>query len=322
MKGVRIHRFGGPEVLCLEELDEPRPAPDQVVVRVAAAGVNFIDIYQRTGLYSSPLPHPLGLEGAGTVVAVGPGVTGLRQGDRVAWVGIPGSYAEVAAVPAARLISVPPALDLSLATASLLQGMTAHYLATTVYPLKPGDTCLVHAAAGGVGQLLTQLAKLKGARVLGTVSTEEKAAVARACGADEVILYSRQDVEAEVKRLTASAGVEVVYDSVGQATFSGSLRSLAPRGMFVSFGQSSGPLPPIQSDQLRSQGSLFFTRPSLFHYIARREELLARAGDLFGWLTAGRLEVRIDSRFPLAEAAAAHRRLESRQSIGKVLLAP
>lgn len=322
MHAIRIHTTGGPEVLRYEELPQPHPAAGQVLVRVAASGVNYIDIYHRSGLYPLPLPATLGQEGAGTVEAVGPGVVGIQPGDRVAWSGIPGSYADYILAPAERLVGVPAHLGLEQAAAAMLQGMTAHYLACTTYPLAAGETCLVHAAAGGVGLLLVQIAKLRGARVIGTVSTAAKADLARQAGADYVIRYTEQDFEAEVRRITHGAGVQVVYDSVGRVTFEKSLNCLARRGMLVLFGQSSGPVPPFDPQILNQKGSLFLTRPSLAHYTATREELLSRAGEVLGWIAAGRLALRIHRTYPLARAAEAHRDLESRATSGKLLLIP
>ena len=322
MKAIRVHAHGGPEVLQYEEVPQPAPGRGEALVRIAAAGVNYIDTYHRRGLYQVPLPFTPGVEAAGVVEAVGPEVSEVQVGDRVAYTGPLGAYAEYAVVPASRLVKLPEAIDFPTAAAVLLQGMTAHYLTHSTYPLKPGDTALVHAAAGGVGLLLVQVAKMRGARVIGTVSTEEKAALAKEAGADEVILYTKQDFEAEVKRLTDGRGVEVVYESVGKDTFDKSLNCLAPRGYLVLFGQSSGPVPPFDPQILNQKGSLFLTRPTLQHYVATREELLQRAGDVFGWVASGRLKVRVDSTFKLEEAAEAHRRLEGRQSAGKILLMP
>ena len=322
MKAIRIHASGGPEVIRFEELPPPTPGPGEAVIQVAAAGVNYIDTYHRAGLYRLPLPVTLGQEGAGTVTATGPGVTTVRAGDRVAWTGMQGSYAESLVAPTDRLVSVPGGMGLEQAAAAMLQGMTAHYLACATYPLKPSDVCLVHAAAGGVGLLLTQIAKLRGAQVIGTVSTQAKAALAREAGADYVVLYTTQDFEAEVKRLTEQRGVQVVYDSVGRTTFEKSLNCLAPRGMLVLFGQSSGPVPPFDPQVLNQKGSLFFTRPSLVHYIATRDELLARASEMFRWITSGKLKLRIHARYPLERAADAHRDLEGRKTTGKLLLIP
>ena len=322
MKAIRVHQLGGPEVLTYE--DEPTPVPHagEVLVKLAAVGVNFIDTYQRTGLYKLPLPFTPGQEAAGVVAALGSGVADVKVGDRVAYAGIVGAYAEYATVPAERVIAVPDGVSPKDAAAGLLQGMTAHYLTSSTYPLKPGDTCLVHAAAGGMGLLLCQIAKLKGARVIGTVSTEEKAALARAAGAAEVILYAKQDFEAAVKELTRGAGVQVVYDSVGKTTFDKSLNCLARRGMMVLYGQSSGPVAPLDPQVLNQKGSLFLTRPTLAHYIATRADLLARADEVFGLMRVGTLKVRIGREFPLAQAATAHRQLEARQTTGKVLLIP
>ena len=321
MKAIRVHRWGGPEVLQLEEVPAPTPGPGQVVVRVEAAGINFIDVYQRTGHYKTPLPFTPGQEAAGTVTAVGAGVTAPRVGDRVAYTGVLGAYAEYAVVPADRVVALPDAVSAEQGAAAMLQGMTAHYLATSTYPLKPGDACLVHAAAGGVGLLLCQIAKARGARVIGTASTREKAALARAAGADDVILYTEQDFEVEVKRL-AGAGLQVVYDSVGKATFEKGLNCLQPRGMMVLFGQSSGPVGPFDPQVLNQKGSLYLTRPTVANYIATRAELLARAGDVLAWVRDGKLKLRIAHTFPLAEAAEAHRQLEGRKTTGKVLLIP
>ena len=322
MKAIRVTSFGGPEVLRLEDVPIPAPGPGEVLVKVEAAGLNFIDVYHRTGLYANPLPFTPGPEGAGAVAALGPGVSGFRPGDRVAWASGLGSYAEQVLVPAAHLVPVPSGVDTRTAAALMLQGMTAHYLSESTYPLKAGDTCLVHAAAGGVGLLLVQMAKRRGARVFGTVSTDEKAALARGAGADEVIRYTQQDFLAEVKRLTEGRGVQVVYDSVGQATFEKSLDCLAPRGMLVLFGQSSGPVPPFNPSLLAAKGSLFLTRPTLFHYIADRASLEARVAHVLGAAASGRLKVRIERTFPLAEAAEAHRTLEGRKTTGKALLLP
>jgi len=322
MRAVRLLAHGGPEVLSYTELPSPRPGPGQVLVSVEAAGVNFIDIYQRTGLYSVTLPAVLGQEAAGTVAALGDGVTGWREGDRVGFVVQLGAYADSVVVAADRLVPLPVKVSAQEAAAVLLQGMTVQYLTTSTFPLKAGDTCLIHAAAGGVGHLLVQVAKLKGANVIGTVSTEEKAVLAREAGADHVITYVDQDFESEARRLTAGRGVQVVYDSVGQATFLKSLNVLAPRGMMVSFGQSSGPVAPVDPLTLSQRGSLFLTRPILGHYIATREALLARAAEALGWMARGDVKVRIDSVLPLSAAADAHRRLESRRSTGKLLLIP
>ena len=322
MKGIRVHATGGPEVLRYEDIPDRSPGVGEVLVRLEAVGVNFIDVYQRTGLYTRPLPFTPGLEGAGVVAGVGPDVTGLAVGDRVAYPGVPGAYAEFAVAPAARVVKVPEGIDARTAAAVMLQGITAHYLVHSTYPLRSGEWALVHAGAGGVGLLLIQMAKRIGAHVIGTVSTEAKADLARAAGAEHVILYTQQDFEVETKRLTEGRGVQVVYDSVGKTTFDKSLNVLAPRGYMVLFGQSSGPVPPFDPQMLNTKGSLFLTRPTSAHYIATREELLKRAGDLFAWIKAGRLTVRIERLLPLAQAAEAHRLLESRQTAGKVLLTP
>ena len=323
MKAIRVPQLGGPEVLQFEEIPDPNPGAGEVVVRVEAAGVNFIDVYHRTGLYKvAPPPFTLGQEGAGTVESVGEGVTEVAPGDRVAWTNVLGSYAEKALVPVSKLVPRPAGVSARLGAAVMLQGMTAHYLACSTYPLKPGDTCLIHAAAGGVGLLLCQIAKLRGARVLGTTSNEEKAALAREAGADEVILYTEKDFAVEVKRLTGGRGVQVIYDGVGQTTFEKGLDCLAPRGMMVTYGQSSGVVPPFAPAILNAKGSLYVTRPSLGHYIATREELLARAGDVLGWLRDGKLALRAEHDFPLAQAADAQRALEGRKTTGKVLLIP
>jgi NADPH2:quinone reductase len=322
MKAIRVKTVGGPEVLTLEDVPDPKAGPGEAVVKLEAAGLNYIDVYFRTGLYKAQLPLTLGLEGGGVVTEVGPNVTEVKAGDRVAYTGVPGAYAQFAAVPAARLVKLPEGLDGKMGAAAMLQGMTAHYLSHTTYPLKSGDWCLVHAAAGGVGLLLCQMAKMRGARVIGTVSTEAKAKLAREAGADEVILYTTQDFEAEVKRVTGGAGVQVVYDSVGKTTFDKSLNCLAMRGMLALYGQSSGPISSFDPAILNQKGSLFLTRPSLFHYTVTREELLQRSGDVLGWVKAGKLKLRINLTLPLAQAAEAHRQLEGRQTTGKVLLIP
>lgn len=322
MHAIRVHEFGGSEVLRYEDVPVPEPGPGQARVKITAAGVNFIDIYYRTGQYRSNPPLILGQEAAGVVDAVGPGVEELKVGDRVAYAMEQGAYAEYAIVPAWRLVPVPEGVDLELAAASMLQGMTAHYLTHSTYPIKSGDTSLVHAAAGGVGGLLVQIAKRSGARVIATVSNEEKAQEAREAGADEVILYTQIDFAAETKRLTGGRGVDVVYDSVGKSTFWGSLDSLRRRGYMVLYGQSSGAVEPFDPQVLNAKGSLFLTRPTLGSYTADREELLQRAEDLFAWIRAGELRVRIAATYPLSEAAEAHQFIESRQAKGKVLLIP
>jgi NADPH2:quinone reductase len=321
-RAIMVHETGGPEVLRLEEHDPGEPGPGQVRVRVAAAGLNFIDVYFRTGLYQRPLPFVVGLEGAGVVEHVGQGVTGFRAGDRVAWASVPGSYADTVVAPPEVLVHAPAGVDDDVAAAAMLQGMTAHYLVHGTRTTRPGDTALVHAAAGGVGLLLVQMLKAAGARVLGTCSTEEKAALVRDAGADDVVLYTREDFQAAARRFTGGTGVDVVYDAVGKTTFDGSLASLRPRGMLVLYGQASGPVPPFELRRLSDLGSLFLTRPSLTHYIATRPEFEARAGAVLGAIAAGTLHVRIGARFPLAAAAEAHRALEGRRTTGKVLLVP
>jgi len=322
MKAVRIHAPGGPEVLKYEDVPEPQPKAGEAVVKVDAAGLNYIDVYYRSGHYKAELPMTLGLEAGGTVTAVGPNVTEVRVGDKVAYTGVAGAYAQYAAVPAQRLVVLPAGVSTRQGAAAMLQGMTAHYLACSTYPLKRGDTCLVHAAAGGVGLLLCQIAKMRGARVIGTVSTEAKAKLAREAGADEVILYTTQDFEAEVKRLTSGRGVQVVYDSVGKTTFEKGLSCLAPRGLMALYGQSSGPIGTFDPQVLNQKGSLFLTRPSLGHHVATREELLQRAGEVLGWIRDGKLRLRTEFEFPLKDAAEAHRALEGRKTTGKVLLIP
>ena len=322
MRAIRVHRFGGPEEMVLEELPTPEPDPGAARVRLAAAGVNYSEVGQRTGSHGGPLPQTIGREGAGTVEAIGTGVDAVSVGDRVVWCSVPGAYATAAVVPAERLVRLPDAISFEQAAAAMLQGMTAHYLTHSTYPLQPGDSCLVHAAAGGVGLLLCQLAKRRGARVLGTVSTEAKAALARSAGADAVILYTEQDFEAEVKRLTDGAGVSVVYDGVGKDTFEKSLRCLSRRGMLALYGQASGPIPPLDTRVLNSLGSLFMTRPSLGDYVATRQELLERCGEVLGRVADRSLKLRIERTYPLAEAAQAHRDLTGRRTTGKLLLLP
>jgi NADPH2:quinone reductase len=322
MKAVRVHAPGGPDALKYEDVPEPTPKAGEAVVKIDAAGLNYIDVYQRSGLYKLDLPLTLGLEAGGTVTAVGAGVTEVKVGDKVAYTGVPGAYAQYAAVPAQRLVVLPPGLQPKQGAAAMLQGMTAHYLACSTYPLKTGDTCLVHAAAGGVGLLLCQIARMRGARVIGTVSTDEKAKLAREAGADQVILYTKQDFEVEVKRITGGKGLQVVYDSVGKTTFDKGFNCLAPRGMMALYGQSSGPIGAFDPQVLNQKGSLFLTRPSLGHYIATREELSQRAGEVLGWIRDGKLKLRTELEFPLKDAAEAHRALEGRKTTGKVLLIP
>ncbi|HKZ81298.1 MAG TPA: quinone oxidoreductase [Pyrinomonadaceae bacterium] len=322
MKAIQVSDTGGPEVLTLVELPVPVPKPQEVVVQIKAAGVNFIDVYFREGRYPAPLPFVNGQEAAGVVTTVGAEVTSLRTGDRVAYTGVLGSYAQYASVPANRLVKIPDQLDFMQAAAAMLQGMTAHYLSHSTYPLKPGETALVHAAAGGVGLLLVQMAKQLGARVIGTVGSEAKAQLAKEAGADEVVIYTTQDFEAETLRLTAGQGVHVIYDGVGQATFDKDLNVLRPRGYLILFGAASGPVPPLDLMKLVQKGSLFVTRPSLAHYIATREELETRSDDVMRMITRGDLKLRIHSTYALAEAQQAHRDLESRKTSGKLLLIP
>lgn len=323
MQAVVVHSPGGPQALVVEERPDPRPEEGQVLVDVRAAGLNYIDVYQRTGKYPLPTPFVAGSEGAGVVAAVGPGVDGVQLGDAVAWAMVPGAgYAERVVVPADRLVPVPDGVDLQTAAAVMLQGMTAHYLVTSTCPLADGSVALVHAAAGGVGLLLTQAAVARGARVIGTTSTQEKARLAGEAGASHVIRYDEVDVAEQVRRLTDGRGVDVVYDGVGRATWEGSLDSLRPRGLMVLFGAASGAPDPVDPNVLNTKGSLFLTRPSLAHHIATREELLWRAGEVFDWVRSGALSVRIGARYPLAEAARAHEDLEARRTTGKSLLLP
>jgi NADPH2:quinone reductase len=322
MKAIRVHQQGGPEALQYEDVPMPEPGEGQARIKIEAIGVNFIDIYHRTGLYKLPTPFIPGSEAAGIVDALGADVSEVKVGDRVAHAMERGSYAEYAVLPAWKLVKIPDSISAQAAAAVMLQGLTAHYLSYSTYPLRMGEWALVHAAAGGVGLLLTQLAKRCGAQVIGTVSTEEKAELARQAGADEVILYTQDDFEAETKRITNGKGVDVVYDSVGKDTFDKSLKCLRPRGYIVLYGASSGPVPPFDLQRLNSGGSLFVTRPSLGHYIQDRAELLQRSEELFGLMTAGELDVRIDKTFGLADVPEAHRYMEARQSKGKVLLIP
>lgn len=322
MLAIRIHETGGAEKLRAEEIALPAPAAGEVRFRVEAAGLNFIDTYKRSGLYPMPLPFVVGQEAAGVITAVGAGVADFRVGDRIATVAASGAYAQEAIAPVAQLVRIPAGVDSPVAAAVLLQGMTAHYLACDTWALKPGDLALIHAAAGGTGLLLTQIAKLRGARVLATVGSAEKAALAREAGADEVCVYSHENFTDAARAFSGGRGVDVVYDGVGRATFEGSLNSLRPRGMLVSFGNASGAVPPFAPLLLSQKGSLFFTRPTLAHYTLTAAELSGRAGDLFNWIAAGSLRVRIGATFPLAQAADAHRALEGRATTGKVLLLP
>lgn len=320
MKAIQIQQFGGPEALVYGDAPLPEPGPGQVRVKIAAAGVNFIDVYHRLGQYPLPLPFIPGVEGAGIVDALGPDVVGVRRGSRVAYCMTAGTYGQYALAPADKLVPVPDGLSLDRAAAVLLQGMTAHYLALSTYALGPDDVALVHAAAGATGSLLVQIAKMMGATVIATVGSAAKAALAAADGADHVVLYTETDFVDAVKHITEGRGVNVVYDSVGQATFMQSLACLRPRGLMVLFGQSSGPVPPIDLQLLNQKGSLYATRPNLAHYITTRTELLSRAGDVFMWVTEGQLKVRVDRTLPLRDAAEAHRLLQSRQTAGKLLL--
>ena len=322
MKAIRIHETGGPEVLRYEDVPVPKLREGEALIRLKAIGVNFIDIYQRNGLYPMPLPFVPGSEGAGVVEDVAPGSSEVKRGDRVAYTNVLGSYAEYIAAPAWRLVPIPHELDFTVAAAAMLQGMTAHYLTHSTYPVRQGTFALVHAAAGGVGALLVQMAKQRGARVIATVSSEEKAGIAREAGADDVIMYMRENFEEVVKRITETAGVQVVYDSVGKDTFDRGLNCLALRGTMVLYGQASGPVPPIDLRVLNAKGSLFVTRPSLHHYTHTRGELLDRAGDVLSWVRDGTLRIRIDRTLPLAEASAAHARLQGREALGKILLLP
>jgi NADPH2:quinone reductase len=322
MKAIQVSQTGGPEALVLAELPEPKPKANEALVQIKAAGVNFIDVYFREGRYPTPVPFVNGQEAAGVVTEVGSDVTEVKPGDRVAYTGALGSYAEYAAVPATRLVKIPDDLSFEQAAAAMLQGMTAHYLLHSTYKLQAGETALIHAAAGGVGLLLVQMAKMIGARVIATAGTEEKAQLARAAGADECIVYTEADFETETRRLTDGQGVNVVYDGVGKATFEKGLNVLSPRGYMVLFGGSSGAVPPFDLIKLSQKGSLFVTRPTLAHYVVTREDLEWRAGDVLGWIAAGKLKLRIHKEYPLADAAQAHRDLEGRKTTGKLLLAP
>jgi NADPH2:quinone reductase len=322
MKAVQVQKSGGPDVLTLVDLPAPKPQPNEAVVKVSAAGVNFIDVYIREGLYPSTLPFVIGQEASGIVSEIGANVKTFKPGDRVAYTGIRGSYAEFAAVPADRLVLLPPGISEQQAAAAMLQGMTAHYLVHDTYPLKKGESALIHAAAGGVGLLLVQMAKNVGARVIATVGTEEKAKLARTAGADEVILYAQQDFEAETKRLTDGKGVHVIYDGVGKTTFDKDLNVLRPRGYLALFGASSGPVPLFDLSKLAQKGSLFITRPTLVNYMATHEELQKRATDVLTMIAAGKVKLRIEHIYPLREVQQAHRDLEGRKTTGKLLLIP
>ena len=322
MQAIQVSQTGGPEVLSLVDLPAPKPKPDEALVNIKAAGINFIDVYVREGRYPTPVPFVCGQEGAGVVTEIGSEVTTLKPGDRVAYTSVLGSYAEYAAVPASRLVKIPDELDFEQAAAAMLQGMTAHYLVHSSYPLKKDETALIHAAAGGVGLLLVQMAKKIGARVIATAGTHEKAQLARDAGADECIVYTEADFEAETRRLTDGAGVHVVYDGVGKATFDKDLNVLRPRGYLVLFGGASGAVPPFDLIKLSQKGSLFITRPTLAHYIATREDLEWRANEVLQAIARGELKLRIHKVYPLAEAAQAHRDLEGRKTTGKLLLKP
>ena len=322
MRAIQVSQVGGPEVLTLVDVPVPQPGPGEALVQIKAAGVNFIDVYFREGRYPAPLPFINGQEASGVVTAIGGGVSGVRVGERVAYTGVRGSYAEYAVVPADRLVAIPDQLSFETAAAVMLQGMTAHYLSHSTYPIQRGDTVLIHAAAGGVGLLLVQMAKYLGARVIGTAGSAAKAGLAREAGADEVILYNEDDFEVETKRLTSNEGVHVVYDGVGQATFEKDLNVLRPRGYLVLFGGSSGAVPPFDLIQLSQKGSLFVTRPSLHHYIHSRAELEQRSNDVLRMFASGDVKLRIHKVYPLAEAQLAHRDLEARKTSGKLLLVP
>jgi NADPH:quinone reductase len=322
MRAVQIDEQGGPEQMVLRELPDPSAGSGEVVVEIGAAGVNFIDTYQRTGLYPVPLPYTLGMEGAGTVVEAGDGVGGIQVGDTVAWAMVPGAYATRAVVPVEKLMRIPETIPLDVAAAVPLQGMTAHFLTTDTFPLAAGDRCLIHAGAGGVGLLLVQIAKMKGAEVFTTVGSPEKAALAAAAGADHTILYNEVDFAGAVREIAGERPIDVVYDGVGKSVFSASLTVLRPRGMMVTFGNASGPPDPVSPLELSANGSLFLTRPTLFHHATTQAEIQARADDLFGWVASGSLDFRIGARYDLDDAAEAHRALEGRRTTGKVLLIP
>jgi NADPH2:quinone reductase len=322
MKAIRVYEIGGPDKMVYDDIPLPSPGTGQALVKIHSIGLNFIDVYFRTGLYKSALPFTPGMEASGTVESIGDGVTLVSPGNRVAYAGVIGAYAEYALVNASHLVALPGDVDFPSAAAVMLQGITAHYLTHSAFPLKKGDTLLLHAAAGGVGLLLIQIAKRIGAKIIGTVSTEEKAALALNAGADRIIIYTREDFELEVKSITGGTGVDVVYDSVGRTTFEKGLNCLKRRGMMVLFGQSSGPVPPIEPGILNARGSLYLTRPGLAHYTATREELLWRAGEILKWISEKSLKIHIDQTYPLKEAARAHQALEGRKTIGKVLLQP
>ena len=322
MKAIRVNQHGGPEALSFEDVDKPAPDEQEVLVKVESAGINFIDTYQRSGLYQIPLPATLGLEAAGTVVETSAAVTGLQSGDRVAYTNVAGAYAEYAAVPADKLVLIPDGVNFDQGAAAMLQGCTAHYLCMSTYKVQAGDRCLIHAAAGGVGLLLIQMVKMLGGTVIGTVSTEAKAELARQAGADEVILYSEQDFQAEVERITDGQGVNVAYDSVGKATFEKSIDCLSRFGTMVLYGNASGPVTEFNPATLGPKGSLFLTRPTLFDYLATREDLEWRSSDVFNWISEGKLDLRLEYFYPLAEARAAHEALEARMTTGKVILKP
>lgn len=322
MKAIRISQHGGPEALTFEDVDTPTPGEQEVLVKVESAGINFIDTYQRSGLYQIPLPSTLGLEAAGTVVETGANVTGLKNGDRVAYTNVAGAYAEYAAVPADKLVPIPDGVSFDQGAAAMLQGCTAHYLSMSTYKVKAGDRCLIHAAAGGVGLLLIQIVKMLGGTVIGTVSTKAKAELARQAGADDVILYSEQDFQAEVERITDGKGVNVAYDSVGKATFEKSIDCLSRFGYMVLYGNASGPVTEFNPATLGPKGSLFLTRPTLFDYLATREDLEWRSSDVFNWISEGKLDLRLEHFYPLSEAQAAHEALEGRMTTGKVILKP
>ncbi len=322
MKAIRVNENGGPEVLSFEDIEQPSPGSGEVLVKIEAAGINYIDTYQRSGLYQIPLPSTLGLEAAGTVTEIGSDVSQFKVGDRVAYTNVAGAYAEYAVVPAEKLVHLPDGVSFNEGAAAMLQGCTAHYLCRSTYPVKAGDRCLIHAAAGGVGLILIQMVKMLGGTVIGTVSTEEKAELAKQAGADDVILYTEQDFETEVKRLTDGAGVNVAYDSVGKATFAKSIDCLAKFGYMVLYGNASGPVTEFNPATLGPKGSLFLTRPTLFDYVASRADLEWRSGEVLQWITEGKIKLRLEHFFPLAEVQQAHEALEGRKTTGKVILTP